>query len=130
PKCRARPQLSGLRKSGTILMTLFNIQPTELTPEQISRRKRIQAKGRKRYILDAGILRFGVPLFLIMTLWRWHDTYRWHLPPRGGLSIVCAAIAFSLAVLLTAGYFFGVTMWKRMRFEDSSGVESKRTSDR
>jgi len=101
-----------------------------LSPKQIEYRKRIQAKGRKHYILYAGILRFGIPLFLIMTLWRWHDSYRWHLPPRGDLSIVCTAIAFSLGVWLTAGYFFGVTMWKRMRFEDSSGVESKRTSDR
>ena len=101
-----------------------------LSPKQIEYRNRIRAKGRKHYILYVGILRFGVPLFLIMTLWRWHDSYRWHLPPRGDFSIVCAAIAFSLAVWLTAGYFFAVAMWKRMRFEDSSGVESKRTSDR
>lgn len=109
-------------------MKLF--KRTELSPEQIARRNRIRAKGRKRYIFHAGILRFGIPLFLVMTLWRWHESYRWHLPPRGDLSIVCAAIAFSLALWLTAGYFLGVTMWKQMGLEDSARIQSDKTSNK
>jgi hypothetical protein len=53
-------------------MNLFT--PAELSPEQIERRKRIRAKGRKHYIFYTGVLRLGVPLFLVMTLWRWHDS--------------------------------------------------------
>jgi uncharacterized membrane protein len=104
-------------------MRLF--KPTELSPDQIERRKRIGTKGRKHYIFHVGVLRFGMPMFLAMTLWRWHDSYGWHIPPRGDLPIDCAAIAFSLAVWLTAGYFWGVTMWKRMGFENSSEATAK-----
>jgi hypothetical protein len=108
-------------------MNLFT--PAELSPEQIERRKRIRAKGRKHYIFYTGVLRVGVPLFLVMTLWRWHDSYRWQVPPRQDLPVVCAAIAFSLAVYLTAGYFYGVTMWKRMGFQDSTRVPGKRNRE-
>ena len=101
--------------------------PAELSPEQIERRKRIRAKGRKHYIFHTGVLRAGMSLFLVMTLWRWHERYRWQLPPRQDLPIVCAAIAFSLAIWLTAGYFWGVTMWKRMGFQDTAGVQSNAT---
>jgi hypothetical protein len=101
--------------------------PAELSSEQIERRKRIRAKGRKHYIFHTGVLRFGMSLFLVMTLWRWHERYRWQLPPRQDLPIVCAAIAFSLAIWLTAGYFWGVTMWKRMGFQDTAGVQSNAT---
>jgi hypothetical protein len=109
-------------------MSLF--KQTEQPPEQIERRKRIRAKGRKHYIFHRGILRVGMPLFLIMTLWRWHDRYRWHVPPLQDLPIVCAAIALSLAVWLTASYFWGVTMWTHMVFQDSTGVQSHTTANK
>jgi len=102
--------------------------PTELTSKQIELRRRIRAKGRRHYIFYAGVLRFGVPMFLVMTLWHWHDSYRWHIPPRGDISIVCVYIAFSLALWLTAGYFFGVTMWKRIGFEDSTEIQPNATA--
>jgi hypothetical protein len=76
-------------------------------------------RGRKHYIFHRGILRFGIPLFLVITLWRWRENYRWHLPPREDLPIICTSLAFSLALWLTLGYFLGATMWKLMGFKKS-----------
>jgi len=89
----------------------------------------IRTKGRTYYIFHTGVLRLGVPLFLVMTLWDWHDRYRWQVPPRQDLADVCAAIALSLAVDLTVGYFYAATMWKRMGFQDSTDVPGKRNRE-
>jgi hypothetical protein len=93
--------------------------------ERFEKLKRIQAKGRKHYIFHRGILRFGIPLFFAMTLWRWRENYRWDLPPRGDLPIVCGSIVFSLALWLTLGYFLGAKMWKQLGFETSNRSAGK-----
>jgi len=67
-------------------MRLFN--PTELSPGQIERRKRIRAKGRNHYIFYTGILRWGMSVFLVTALWRWHEKYGWHIPPRGDMYLL------------------------------------------
>ena len=94
-------------------MNLFN--PTEQSPEQTERRNRIRAKGRRHYIFYTGILRWGVPVFLVTTLWRWLDKYGWHVPPRGDL---CFYVFIGLPIWTIGGYFLGAYMWKRV-YEES-----------
>ena len=46
-----------------------------LSPKQIEYRNRIRAKGRKHYIVYTGVLRWGMPVFLLSTLWSWYEEY-------------------------------------------------------
>lgn len=80
----------------------------DLSREQIERLKQRLAKGRKHFIIHRGILGFGVPVFVLATLWNWYDHYGWHLPSTQELvlSIVIDAVIWSVA-----GYVFGAIMW-------------------
>jgi hypothetical protein len=99
------------------------LNPTTPSPELLERRKKLRAKGRKHYIFSAQACFVGA--CLLRTLWNWHAEYGWHTPPRRALSHEFAHIAFSLALYLAAGYFFGVAMWKKMGFEDSTEAAPK-----
>jgi|HubBroStandDraft_2_1064218.scaffolds.fasta_scaffold15974_5 hypothetical protein len=93
-------------------MPLF--KPAALSPMQIEYRKRIRAKGRKHYIIYTGILRWGMSMFVLATLWNWHGGYGWHIPPPGYLAF---SIILGLVIWSVAGYFWGAYMWKRL-FEE------------
>ena len=86
-------------------------KPAVLSPKQVERRKKIRAKGRKHYIFYTGILSWGMPVFLVTTLWRWYDDYGWHVPSRRDLYFrnLIMLIAWSLA-----GYLWGARMWKEL----------------
>ena len=99
-------------------MPLF--KPTALSSEQIERRRRIRAKGRKHYIFYRGILAWGLPMLLLSTLWRWHDDYGWHTPRRTDLSSEIIHLLIGPIIWSTAGYFFGVAMWKQLDSDQSS----------
>jgi hypothetical protein len=91
-------------------MNLF--KPTALSQEQIERRKRIQAQGRKHYILYHGVLGWGESMFILSTLWDWHDKFGWHLPaPKPELFL---DVSFGLLVCSITGYFWGAYMWRKM----------------
>jgi hypothetical protein len=93
-------------------MPLF--EPAVLSPKQIEYRKRIRAKGRKHYIFYTGILRFGMSVFVLTTLWNWHGKYGWHIPPR---EYLYSSLTLGLVIWSVAGYFWGTYIWKRF-FEE------------
>ncbi len=90
-------------------MNLF--KPTALSPKQIERRRRIQAQGRKHYILYHGILGWGGSTFILTTLWDWLDKFGWHLPPLKPELFL--DVSFGLLVWSVAGYFWGAHMWRK-----------------
>jgi len=93
-------------------MPLF--KKAALSPMQMENRKRIRAKGRKRYIFYTGILRWGMSVFVLTTIWNWHEEYGWHLPPPKYLAF---SIILGLVIWSATGYFWGAYMWKRL-FEE------------
>ena len=90
-------------------MPLF--KPAALSPIQIECRKRIRAKGRKHYIFYTGILRWGMSVFVLTTLFNWYEKYGWRVPPRGDLWF---SVILGLVIWSAAGYFWGAYMWKRL----------------
>ena len=66
------------------------------------------------------MLGFGASVFVLSTLWNWHEKYGWHVPPRADLLVNFVDIAFRLALWLTFGYVFGARMWRKMCLEDST----------
>jgi hypothetical protein len=92
-------------------MSFFNANA--LSPKQIERRERIRMKGRNHYIIFRGILGWGMPVFLLTTLWRWHD-HGWHLPLRGELYF---ETFLGLIIWTAAGYWVGAQMWQKV-FEE------------
>jgi len=98
-----------------------------LSPQQIAYRNKLRAKGRKHYIVYTGILRFGMSVFVLTTLFSWYGEYGWHLPPRGFL---WSSVILGLLLWSGAGYLWGVRMWKRLiedpssrNFFDSASIE-------
>jgi hypothetical protein len=89
-------------------------------PRQLVVRKKIEAKGRSHFIFYTGMVRWGFSMFVLTTLWSWHDKYGWHTPPRAHLFSNCVYVTFCLALWLTAGYFFGSRFWKKLGLEDST----------
>jgi len=90
-------------------MSLF--KPAVLSPEQIEHVKKTRAKGRKHYIVYAGILAWGMYSFLLTTLCGSYLKYGWHVPPQRYLF---GAIVIGLVVWPVAGYFWGAIMWKQV----------------
>ena len=91
-------------------MNLF--KPTPLSPKQMERLGKIQAQGRTHYILYRGILGWGGSMFILTTLWDWHDKFGWHLPaPKLKLFL---DVSIGLLACSIAGYFWGALMWRKM----------------
>jgi hypothetical protein len=91
-------------------MKLF--EPHPLSPRQTERLQTIRAKGRKHYIFYRGILAYGMPVFLLTTLWAWYDDYGWHIPrQRGNLY---AHVLVRLIIWSAAGYIWGARMWREL----------------
>jgi hypothetical protein len=89
-----------------------------LSPQQIGYRNKIRAKGRGHYIFYRGILGWGASIFLITTLWEWHDKYGGNVPHQRQEFLV--HIAVRLVLWLAAGYLFGAIMWKQIFSKPSS----------
>ncbi len=85
-------------------MNLF--KPAALSPKQIERRERVRAKGRQYFIFTRGILGWGIPVFLVTTLWRWYD-HGWHVPSHGELYF---EMFFELVIWTGGGYWFGMSV--------------------
>jgi hypothetical protein len=83
-------------------------KPNALSPIQIERRRKIQAKGRKHFIVYRGILGWGGSTFIATTLWRWHDEFGRRRPD------VLFDLSLGLIVWAAAGYFWGAFLWNRM----------------
>jgi len=64
--------------------------------------------GKRRRAIVGGMLGWGVPVFILTTVTRWHSTYGWHLPPNR--DVYRALI--DLPIWLVAGCLFGMFMWK------------------
>lgn len=86
-------------------------KPRVLTPEQVKRLDRTLARGRKRYILLTGVLRYGMSMFVLITIWQWHDYFGWHLVPA---EKACVFVLVQLLLWSACGYYFGVLMWKQL----------------
>jgi hypothetical protein len=95
---------------------------------QLAVRKKIAAKGRNHFIFYTGMVRWGFSTFVLTTLWSWHDKYGWHTPARAGLFSNCVEMVVGLALWITAGYFFGSRLWKKMGLVDSTSerIDSER----
>ncbi|MFY9732274.1 MAG: hypothetical protein WAK24_16825 [Candidatus Acidiferrales bacterium] len=87
---------------------------------QIESSKGIRAKGRRRFISNTGILRFGVPMVAITTLWRWHDAYGWHAPPPKNLHVELIHLAGGLIIWTVMGYLFGAALWRGLSSKEST----------
>ena len=74
----------------------------------MARRREIRAKGRRHFIFYTGILRYGMPVFAITTLLRWHGDYGWHAPPGEDLHFEMAHLAISLVIWSIAGCIVAV----------------------
>jgi hypothetical protein len=98
-------------------MNLF--KPVSPTPKQIDRQNRIRAKGRKHFICYTGISSFGLPMVMITTLWRWHETYGWHAPPPEKLHVELIHLAGGLIVWAVMGYLFGAMLWRGLSLQES-----------
>lgn len=88
-------------------MTLYPSSLPETDTKGTSKhraRKKIRAQGRKHYIVYTGILRWGMSVFILTTLWSWYEEYGWRVPPHGDLwfSVILGLIIWSVA-----GYFWG-----------------------
>jgi hypothetical protein len=94
---------------GTTEMSLFD--SARLSPKQFERRKKIWAKGRKRFILCRGILGWGMLTFALTTLSNWYSGFGWHLPPAPK---VYFDIAIGLAIWPVGGYFWAAAIWKKL----------------
>ena len=105
-------------------MNLF--KPAALSPKQIEYRKTIRARGRKHYIFYTGILRWGMLVFLLTTVWSSYEEYGWHLPPRGHLWF---SIILGLVICSLAGYFWGPYMWKYLLEEPPPEMGTGRNLD-
>ena len=70
-----------------------------MKPEQLVKWKETRKKGMLRFVLVSGVLSFGLPMFVAMTLFR----------ERGNLSPQLLAI--SVVVWSLAGAVFGAAMW-------------------
>jgi len=96
------------------------------SPKQIESRNRIRAKGRKHYLVYTGIIRFGMPMFVLTTLWNWYEKYGWHIPPRGYLWF---SVISGLVIWPVAGYCWGAFMWKRLFEEPRSEISTGKNLD-
>jgi hypothetical protein len=78
-----------------------------LTPNQREKVERLIARGRSSFILRVGILRWGLPVFLLMTAWDYFDAFHAHRSYDESL----LSISVRLAIWLGAGCLFGDFMW-------------------
>jgi hypothetical protein len=93
---------------------------TALSPTQIERRERIRMKGRSHFIMVSGILGFGLPMFLFMTIVRFYDYGRgWRFPTGEELYF---KMILRLLIWTILGYWFGAWMWQTYFEEPSKGV--------
>jgi hypothetical protein len=97
-------------------MKLFS--PVAVSSKQLDRLERIRAKGRTSYIFYRGILGWGIPVFLLNTLWRWRE-YGWQIPPRREFFLLTLV---SLVVWTVMGYISGAWRWKAV-FEERAGKD-------
>jgi len=105
----------------------MNLFKSNSPAERLARLEKIRAKGRKHFILYTGMLGWGLSVFVITTIWAWYDDHGWHVPTDGIPPSEWGHAAFRLVLWLTAGYFFGVQMWKRFGFEDQAKSQSATT---
>jgi hypothetical protein len=80
-----------------------------LSVRQIQYRRKVHAKGRRHFILYAGLLRFGGLWFVSMIVWKWHDRFNWHIPPATPDLLLDTLVL--LLVSIAIGYFYGKLMW-------------------
>jgi hypothetical protein len=85
------------------------LKPGPLLPQQIERREHIRLKGRNHYIVVRGILCWGMPTFLLTSVWKWYD-HAWHVPARGELFF---QVLIGLVLWTAGGYWLVAVMWQR-----------------
>lgn len=67
---------------------------------------------RHHFILFCGVLGWGVPMFVLGTVKRWHSMYGWHFPPTPELY---KAVLTYLPLCLVVGYLVGMQIWNLQR---------------
>jgi hypothetical protein len=86
-----------------------------MKPEVREKWGRTRAKGKLDYVLKAGVLSYGLPMFLIMTFF----VNRSRLSPK--------FISISALLWLLGGVLFGVAMWhvQESRFKAASATDQR-----
>jgi hypothetical protein len=80
----------------------------QLTPAQREKIERIIAQGKPSFIWRRGVLGWGLPVFLMTTIWRYIDLFHLHT----GQALPFYVSLLALPMWLAGGYFFGVSMWQ------------------
>jgi nitrate/nitrite transporter NarK len=82
-----------------------------LKPKQLEAWKKSRAKGMLHFVLVSGVLLYGLPMFVVMTLM----VHRTELSPQ---NIGTSAVIWGLA-----GALFGIAMWyvQEWQFRKASG---------
>src|SRR5437016_3459445 len=84
----------------------------QLTPKQREKIEKTIAQGKQSFIWKRGVLGWGLPVFLIITVSKYYGPLRtfdrFHAD-RGFLVYLLVV----LPIWLLAGYLFGLSMWQR-----------------
>jgi hypothetical protein len=67
-----------------------------MKPQELERWQKARQKGMVMYVLVSGVASYGIPMFIIMTFLL-HQTK--------------LSVGLSAALWLSAGAFYGITMW-------------------
>jgi hypothetical protein len=87
------------------------------TPAQREHWQQVKARGKKKYILSFGILRYGGTMFVVMTAL---ELIRRTPPPRAPVDYAFV-IALNLVVWPLAGYVCGLLTWRVYEKKFSEG---------
>jgi hypothetical protein len=58
-------------------------------------------------------------MFMLTTLWRWHDNYGWQPPPHANLYYEIFHLALSVVLWSVFGYWVGTIWWKQLGSDES-----------
>lgn len=70
-----------------------------------------RTNGLGHHILQKGILRFGLPMFVLTTVSRWYFMYDSHLPNRGGLHREAVLLSVGAAIWFGVGCLTELLFW-------------------
>jgi hypothetical protein len=99
------------------------VERTYLPPEEMERRRKMVAQGRRHFIVWNIMLRWGLGAFALMAVWSWFDNHGWSLVPFEAMRGDLLEGALSLAACAGVSYLYGTWAWRQL--EDSVRTSGK-----